>query len=490
MSFAAAGGRYSANSMGGRINDKAGKPLLTATIVLAFAACHTPPPRPDLPLQSAPAFSVTEGVERGREWWLALADPQLNEHIRRSLSTNFTLRGAFERLRAARAIALREGAALEPTLDAIAGVTYRDIRGNAVVGLGNQQQTQHRLGLQTSYELDLWGRIRATVDAAEFELRATTEDFQAAAVGLSADVAITAYRLTESQAQLALIESQLATNRSVLAVIENRFAIGLSNGADVLRQRQLVEATREQRILERAVAEVLEHQLAVLIGEPPQGPVRLAPPASLPPLPALPEIGLPAQLLQRRPDVRAAFLRLESADASVAAAVRDQYPRIDLAASISASAEDASDILSAWIGELAAQLTAPLLDGGRRRNEVDRTVAVRGQRLAEYGDTILSAFQDVEDALTAERRQMERIGSLERQSELAATTYTELRNQYMNGAADFIDVLVSLRDQQGLERNLLEARLLSIEARIAVHRAIAGGFLQPGEDPDQQAESP
>jgi NodT family efflux transporter outer membrane factor (OMF) lipoprotein len=451
--------------------------LLLAGMLTAAAACRTPPEPDPLPFEEAPAFSVTDGVARADRWWQSLADEDLDRHIERGLAQSFTLRAAYERLRTALALAQREGAALEPTLDAFAGVTLRDIRGNAVVGLGNQRQTQHTLGLATSYELDLWGRIRANLAAAEFEASATAEDFQAAAVGLSAQIAVVAYRLTESKAQLALIESQLQTNRRVLAVIENRFAIGQSNGADVLRQRQLVEATNGQRILEATSAEVLAHQLAVLVGDQPQRET-LTPPDVLPTLPPLPAVGLPSELLQRRPDVRAAYLRLESADRAVAAAVRDQYPRLDLSASISASAGDLSELLSAYITQLGAQLAAPLLDGGRRRSEVDRTVAVRHRRLAEYGDAVLLAFQEVEDALALERRQAERIDSLQRQLQFADATYTELRNQYLNGAADFIDVLVALRDQQGLERSVLDGRLLRVEARIALHRAIAGGFAE------------
>lgn len=438
---------------------------------LMAAGCATHPAREPLPLTEAPAFSTTDGASIVPRWWRAFDDATLSEHVERGLASSFGLRAAFERIRAAAALAAREGAALWPQLDLSASGSASDGK--------NEPPDQFSVGLAASYEVDLWGRIRSTAEAQRLEATATAEDYQAAAVSLSAAIATVVYRLTESAAQLTLIDSQLETNRNVLRVIENRFAIGQSVSADVLRQRQLVEATREQRIVEATTMELLEHQLAVLQGRPPQGAADVGGPAGLPVLPALPAVGLPADLVRRRPDIRAAFARLESADASVAAAVRDQYPRIELGATLVTAGENPHDLFSDWVGSIGGQLLAPLLDGGRRRSEVERTVAVRRQRLAEYGDAVLVAYREVEDALAQERRQSERVGSLDRQLALASRTYTELRNRYLNGAGDFIDVLVALRDQQSLERSLLEARLLCIEFRIALHRAIAGGFAEP-----------
>lgn len=451
-------------------------------LLTIFAACAVAPPGEEPPFQSAPEFSARDGVALAARWWESFGDVRLSEHVDRGLAGSFTLRAAYERVVAARTVAERVGADLWPAVDGFASAALQDTRGNRAT---EPQRSELGLGVEASYELDLWGRIRASRDAAALEAVATEEDYQAAAIALSADIAIVVYRLDEAIAQRALIESQLQTNRDVLDVIESRFAIGQSNAADVLRQRQLVEATNEQRIIEFQSIEVLEHLLAVLEGDPPQGWSNGASSAGLPTLPQLPAIGLPAELLERRPDVRAAFARLESEDAAVAAAVRDQYPSITLTGSIATTAENASGLFSTWFESLAAGLVAPLFDGGLRASEVERAVAVRRQRLAEYGDTVLEAFREVEDALAAERRQAERIASLERQLAFADSTYTELRSQYLNGAADFIDVLVALRDQQGLERSLLEARLLHIEARIALHRAIAGRIVQPANEEER-----
>jgi NodT family efflux transporter outer membrane factor (OMF) lipoprotein len=442
----------------------------------AISGCVTSQPRPPLPLEAAPAFSSLDGVPRSDRWWEDFDDPVLAATIERALADNFTLQAAYQRLREAWAIAGLQRAARSPTLDAVAAGAQSD-------GSDGDQGNEVRLGLEASYEVDLWGRIRSDVEAARLEATATAEDYQAAALSLSAQIALTLYQLAEASAQLSLLDSQLETNRDVLLVIENRFAIGQSGSVDVLRQRQLVEATTEQQVLARAAIELLEHQVLVLLGSPPQGRLELGRPRSFPEMTGLPEVGLPSALLQRRPDIRAAYQRLESADASVAAAVKDRYPSLRLGATISTAAENPSGLFSKWLGSLTEQLLAPLFDGGRRRRAVERAMAVRAQRLAEYGETVLTAFQDVEDALAQERYQVDRIDSLIRQLALAETTYTELRNQYLYGAADFIDVLVALRDQQELERSLLSARLGRIEQRIALHRAIAGGFVEAIHNP-------
>jgi len=442
-------------------------------IGLVQLGCASPEPRQDTPLTDIPAFSPSGENAPPDRWWTALQDGALDERIETALAGNFTLDEAWERIREARALSDIERSELLPTLDATADARVTD---------GSMADGEWTLGagLEASYEVDLWGRIRAGVDAQRLRAASAALDFRAAAIGLSGEVAATWYRLCETMLELELIESQIRTNETVLEVLESRFAVGQSGSADVLRQRQLIEATREQAVLARAQADVLEHRLAVLEGRPPQGGAAVPTPA-LPELPALPATGLPAEVLQRRPDVRGALLRLEASDQEVAAAVRDQYPRLDLGAAVRSTADSPSGLLDAWIGTLAAQLVAPLYDGQRREAEIERRVAIRRGLLARYGQTVLDALAEVEDALAQERRQNERIERLESRLDLTRRTYTQLRAEYLNGAVDFIDVLTALEDQQQIQRDLLAARLDLVLFRIALHRAIAGGFGTPHE---------
>jgi len=213
----------------------------------------------------------------------------------------------------------------------------------------------------------------------------------------------------------------------------------------------------------------------VLLGRPPQAGID-APPDSLPALPPLPETGVPTDLVRRRPDVRSALNALKAADRDLAAAISDQYPRLTLSASGSTVAEGAADLFQTWAYSFAGNLLAPIFRGGELRAEVDRTEAVRQQRLYEYGRTILTAFREVEDALVRERQQRTQIRQLERQVELARQAYRQLRVQYLNGTGDYLDVLTALDEVQQLRRDLLSAELALVLNRIALYRALAGSF--------------
>jgi outer membrane protein TolC len=177
--------------------------------------------------------------------------------------------------------------------------------------------------------------------------------------------------------------------------------------------------------------------------------------------------------------VQEAVLRVQAADKRVAAALAERYPRIDLTASLRTSAERPADLFATWLASLAGQLAVPLFDAGRRAAELDRTEAVVAERLAQFEDTALTAIREVEDALARARQQRRRVDSLERQVELARQSIQRLRGRYINGGADFLDVLDALTRVQDLERELIAARRTRLATRIALSRALAGGIDPP-----------
>ena len=180
-----------------------------------------------------------------------------------------------------------------------------------------------------------------------------------------------------------------------------------------------------------------------------------------------------------RPDVRRDYLALQAADRDLASAVSAQYPRINLFASITTAAESPENLFRDWIGSVAGELIAPLLDGGERRAEVYRTVAVARQRLAEYGETVLLAYREVEDALARERYTLQRIDLLDAQLKLARQTSDRLRDQYLSGVTDYLAVLLAIVEEQRLQRESLSARLELVLSRVEIYVALAGDFESP-----------
>ncbi|MCR9201213.1 MAG: efflux transporter outer membrane subunit [Planctomycetaceae bacterium] len=441
--------------------------LCCCLIVLTVAGCATTGARPAFSPHSLPDFSQSGSAIVPDRWWQEFEDPALNLQVERALGGNFDLAAAVQRLRAARAVTRREASDLFPDLNGFAdlGHTFRP----------QTNRTRSNWGLNASYQVDLWGRIQSRIDAERLRADATQNDYQTIALTVAAEVARTWYALVESRAQRRLLDDQLATNQEGLEVVRQRFAKGQGGSPDVLRQEQLVESTREQITVVEADIEVLEHQLAILTGQPPQD-AQYRTGTRFPGLPEAPFVGLPSDLLSRRPDVRADYLAFAASDRDVEVAVTDQYPRLDLTASLINSAENPEAVFRDWFLSIGGQLIGPLLDGGQRRAEVERTKAVRCQRFSEYRQTVLIALQEVEDGLALEYWQQQRIARLEDQQRLAADASSQLAQRYITGEASYLDILSANQSEQRLQRSLLAARLDQILIRIGLYLALAGDF--------------
>jgi NodT family efflux transporter outer membrane factor (OMF) lipoprotein len=440
---------------------------LLAVLLASGLGCTHRLAKVSVPVKVPSSFSRSGSVPPPERWWRAFGDPELNRLVRLALADNPGLRIAWARLDQARAVARKAGAGLYPALNAeadLAGTISKESKSASL-----------QLGLAASYEVDLWGRVRATRDAARLDLLATRKALEATAISLAAEIATAWYQLVERRGQLALLGRQLDTNQTVLILVSLRFEQGQGRAADVLQQRQLVESIRGEQVQAKAQVRVLEHQLAILTGRPPTK-LSVKRVRRLPALKALPRTGVPAALLQRRPDVHSAYLKVRAADRRVAAALADRYPRLSLSAKASLTGGFNPAAFYSWLTNLAANLLAPLFDGGARRAEVARTRAVAAGALHEYGQTVLVALREVEDALTREQQQARYLASLDRQLRLSALVIEQLRHGYLNGAEEYLRVLDALLRHQALQRTRLAATRDRLLYRIALCRALAGGW--------------
>lgn len=442
-----------------------------AILVLFFVvtSCSRKPMETSVPFEVPDSFSASGEEELVEEWWTVFGEPVLNQVVDSALQNNFNLRSAWERLMAAQAVVDRESASFFPEIYSFlqgetgSGQTAFDVNDNM------------RMGLTADYELDLWGRIRSSIDAERFRAEAAAFDYQAASISLSAEIVLAWFRLAEARLQYALAQEQTNVNEKVLNLLRARFGSGQSRSVDILRQQELLEETREEEIIQEIRMRLLENQLAVLTGHPPQDSLPWHS-FDLPGLPGLPETGIPLELVRRRPDVKSAWYRLNAADRDLASAMSSRYPRIALTAQISTQGGGADQLFRNWAWSLSGNLLAPLFYGGRLQAEVDRNQAIKNQILYEYGQTVLISFREVEDALVRESRQQQRIESLTKQHKLAEQAYHQLRVEYFNGFSNYLDVLTALEREQQLQRNLLAARLDLLEYRVALCRALAGGL--------------
>jgi len=445
--------------------------VLPCLLCAGGCSVYDVPDRSRPPVAIPAAFSASGRASGSARWWKDFGDPALDALVERALADNLDLRVAWARLRQAGALARQAGAGQWPSVDAEAGVSRSRTETAGVTARANLFSA----GLAAAYEVDLWRRVRSTRRAAELDVLASRGDLETAAISVAATVGDVWYSLVEQREQRKLLDEQVKTSETLLELVERRFGQGQASALDVYQQRTQLANTRGQVHPVEARLAVLEHQLAVLLGRAPAG--EMAPAlGKLPGLPPLPKTGLPADLLHRRPDVRAAARRLAAADYQVAAAVADRLPAVRLTggAGYSSTKFHKLPVRPAW--SIGSALLMPVFDAGRRAAEVSRTKAQVDEALAAYERAILAALREVEDALIQELKQRAHLESVERQVKLASATLRQARLRYSHGLSDYLPVLTAVQALQRLERAEVAARRELVSFRIQLYRALGGSW--------------
>lgn len=524
----------------------------TASILLMVAAlsgCNALLPKRSVPPEgeTPERFSLGgAGETPSRQWWRDFESDALNALVNEALEENLSLRQLWARLDQAGSVAVQVASNLYPQLDGLGDASYRRtvtkvdvdepsfrsrIRDAALSGLTrgltnavNQQLgtaggssggtssggtggvsvgtgqageiapsrlitevKQFGLSLAAGYELDVWGRVLSEYRAAKFDVVASRDEIDSAALTLAAEVADHWLGILEQQELQRLLAEQLETNQTYLELVELRFRKGLVSALDVYQQRQTVSQIKTQIPLVQAAAQLLRQELAVLLGKPPETdlPVGTYDLSTVPPLPAT---GVPAELLANRPDIRAALARLQAADYRVASARADLLPAVRLTGGIGYDTAEIRYLFDNWFIGLAGGLTQPLFDGFRRTAEIDRTLALVNERLADYRLVVLVAIQEVEAALVQESKQREHIAALAEQLQDARNTLREAGQRYRKGLNDYLPVLAALERTQALARGLIVARRDLLTFRVNLYRALGGTWMNELRPPVRSSD--
>ncbi len=463
------------------------RPACFFALVLLTVSCSLHEVREDRP----PPLEMPDGFVRATDgagaegpdrWWEAFGDAGLDALVEQALSENLDIQRAWARVDQARALAARVGAGWWPQVTASAGAGRSGASVDTPAGRQSQHANQFSLSVAASYEFDLWGQLSSEEEAAKLDVKAGREDLSTAAMSVAAQVTDTWFALVETRQNRRLQAAQLALNQRYLELVELRFGVGSAAAVDVLQQRQQVAATESLLPPIRATEAVLEHQLAVLLGKAP-GTLELAEHEEYPTVPALPALGVPAELLQRRPDIRAAYLRVLATDHRVGAAIASRYPTISVSGSLGFSATDIVELFEGWLYNIAASIAGVVWDGGRLGAEVDRQKAALVDTLQAYAQTTLTALQEVENALVREREQAATIDHQDRQLGIARQTLDEARFRYLSGLTDYLPVLTTLQGVQQLERSIVGSRRQLLSYRVQLCRALGGSWMGDLERP-------
>ena len=443
---------------------------LLIVALLSSCALFAPEERTKLNAEVPQQFSLySQTLDTTNRWWESFQSPELDGLINEALTNSPSLQQAWARLAQAEAIARQAGAARYPNLG------YEGKASAHKDSITYNTTDAYSLGLNASYEVDLWGRIKSQTEAAALDREATREQLDAAAITLASQTALRWVGIVSQRLQTEVIHQQLESNQTALKLIELRFRRALATALDVYQQRQTVASTESRIPLAELREELLHNELAALLGRADFQSLEVTS-TNLPTLGALPALGIPADVLANRPDVRQAGLRLQAADWRVSAARADRLPAIRLTASGNYANGDFSSLFDDWFANLAGSLTGPIFDGGRRKAEVDRTRAVADERLAAYRETVINAIKEVEDALVSEQKQRDYIALLDQRLEAAKRSYEEAVNRYRSGLIEYTTVLIQLTPLQAVERDRVQAQFDLIRYRIDLYRALGGSW--------------
>ena len=461
--------------------------LFACLAVLVACSPFRPAERSDAPKDLPETFALYSQETRSvSPWWHTFNSSELDRLIEEAMAGSFSLKTAWFRLQQARAGAVIAGASRFPDLEA-SGFAESARRDSSALSNGSVGSQTFSMGLVSQYEIDLWGRVQSQQQAALLDAAASEADLYTAAVTLAAEVAVRWVQILSQQRQETLLREQLANNQTFLNLIELRFRNAMVSALDVYQQKQVVENVRARIPLVAAKIQLLKHELALLLGHPPRSEMNLAQ-SDLPPIGPLPAVGLPADLLVARPDIRAAGMRLRAADWQLAEARANRLPALRLNAGAQYGPDELDLLFDNWLLSLAANLTAPIFDGGRRAAEVDRIRAVVDENLSAYQQVVLLAVKEVEDALENEARQQEHIEGLQAVMDAARRGFQEAVSRYRAGLSDYLPVLTQLLSVQDLERNLIGQQEQLILYRIGLYRALGGQWPAGNLPPETNAQ--
>ena len=416
------------------------------------------------------------------DWWTIFDDPQLSALEAQIDGANQSLKAAAANFRGARAQIGYERANEAPTIGV--GPSIGAVRDSAnqpyfPSSLANNGSGNFILPIDLNYEIDLWGRIRRSVTAARETAQASDADLENARLSLHAELAMDYFGVRSADAQEKLLDDTVMAYESALQLTKDRFEGGAAPQSDVSQAQTQLDQARVQRTDLEVQRAQYEHAIAVLIGKPPAE-------FALPPLPlnlqapAIPQIPgtMPATLLERRPDIAADERRMASANEQIGIAQAAYYPTLSLSGSVGLQGTSALNWFT-WPSRFWAvgpSLSQTLFDAGRRRATKNITVAQYDANVANYRQTVLTAFQQVEDNLVVLH-----VLSAESQQQHQATSAAEMtlrlfQNRYLGGMVTYLDVVTSQTTALYNERNDIDIRRRQLEASVLLIKALGGGW--------------
>ncbi len=460
------------------------RPLISALLAAAvLSGCAlaptyerpaTPQPAAFKELQGWAPAAPADALDRG-PWWTLFNDPVLDGLVRQVEVSNQNVAAAVAAYSQARAVVAQQRASLFPTVT-LTGGANRNGNGGGNDNNNGRTSNSFRLNIGSSWEPDVWGRLRAGISAAQANAQASAADLASARLSAQGELAADYFSLRSVDAQRALLATTIEGYQRVLKITQNRFDVGIVPHSDVYQaQTQLASAQSDDLTLARQRAQ-LEHAIAVLVGKAPAD-FALAPAPWNVTVPDVP-VGVPSTLLERRPDIAASERAVAAANAQIGLVRAAYFPQIGLTASYGPSASAIGDLFKAssmaWALGLSA--TETIFNGGANRAAVQGADAAREQAVARYRQTVLDAFADVEDQLNA-TRVLAQQQDLQRQASAAADKVEEqVLNRYKAGQVSYSEVVQAQVTALNARRALVQTQGNRQTTAVALIQSLGGGW--------------
>ncbi len=451
-------------------------------LVLIATSCTTTPERnPANPHGATPSYWTTASSSAAHiknKWVDSFADPALTALVNDALNNNFDLKAAAAQVDAAREQVGIEGAGRLPQLSFTPGYQNAQVRD---VGLESSRFSAFEALFSMSWEIDLWGRIKASQQAVRQEAAAVSADFQGARLSLAARTAQSYFELIEANLLVDVVEQSVKDRRTIVELVRGRFARGLTRGLDLRLVLTDLANAEAQLAQARNQVQIVTRRLEVLLGRYPSGGKKVINQVSTTHLPVPPpalSAGLPSQLLERRPDLVAAFSRLRALDSRVESAKKALLPRITLTASGGTSSSDLADLVDpravAW--NVAAGLVQPIFTGGRLKGEIRLNEARTVEALNNYRSAALNAFREVEQTLAAEFWLRAQEQALKEAVEQTRASRKLAVYSYRQGLIEILTLLDSYRSTLNAQSEYLSVQRQLLSNRIDLYLALGGGI--------------
>lgn len=493
--------------------------LLICTTLISACTVGPDYARPDI--ETPAVYKENEGWKRAEPadlldpgpWWRVYHDDALDALQRELAVNNLNIRIAESQFRQAQAVLAASRANLFPTLGASADVNRSQIP-DPLTGLNRQPvqlpaqrvgpfgilqvrppaiqpptiefdpRTQHNLSLNSSWEIDLWGRVRRQVEANQANLDASAADLQAMRLSMQAQLARLYFTLRTNDTLQDKLHQGVAAYEQSLKLTENRYQAGVTSRADVLQAKTQLKSAQAQALDLQIQRAQLEHAIAVLLGKAPAQYRFPVAPLTDPVIPVIPP-GLPSTLLERRRDIAAAERRVAAANAQIGIAQAAYYPNLTLSASGGYQSSSLGDLISLpnrfW--SIGPRMALGIFDGGLRKSQVEQATAILDATADNYRLTVLSAFQEVEDQLIA-LRVLEAEAATQRETEdLARQSLAVVTNQYKAGLLSYLNVVAAQTVLLDSERTSIALMNQRLDASIALIRAVGGSWSPATESP-------